>query len=88
MNTKLLDRFVVIPFYLKLLIKFNTLQLTHEKVVKCFKNSAYKHVLNYEELKILYDQQEIEMRELKTQLKETRQELKIERRKNENEAIS
>lgn len=88
MNTKLLDRFIVIPFYLKLLIKYNTLQLTHEKVVKCFKNSAYKHVLNYEELKILYDQQEIEMQKLKTQLKETRQELKIERRKNENKEVS
>ena len=50
MNTKLLDRFIVIPFYLKLLIKYNTLELTHKKVVKCFKNSAYKHVLNYEEL--------------------------------------
>lgn len=87
MNSKLLDRFIVIPFYLKLLIKYNTLELTHKKVVKCFKNSAYKHVLNYEELKVLYDQQEIEMKELKTQLKETRQELKLERRKNENKEV-
>lgn len=37
--------------YIKLLQKYNTLKLEHETLTNYFKNSAYKHVLAYEQQK-------------------------------------
>ena len=58
--------------YIKLLAKYNKLKLEHESLTNNFKNSAYKHVLAYEQQKQMINDLEEQLKiakELNLQIK-------------------